>query len=264
LLILQDPFLPSPDSPLPALLALRTTQNCIDETEACIAKTEVDLRKTQKRLEEEQSDLKDAKLIQAGIDKRTLSLQEEIEERSQKTPSQITRELIRDMNKKKAHHDRGTGKLVKSFNAFIDEHLAPILAAEELGGPIVGEIMDVDEEMLEAGFNTHGKAKGAKNSAGNDKRQRRIDDIWGPGPTEIRKSRDPWNEKHAAAAEMRGLTEQLLNCLVEAEGGGPGAYVELERESAAARFLVRSKVAQFHPKDARRLRLVDFGGELED
>jgi hypothetical protein len=28
--------------------------------------------------------------------------------------------------------------------------------------------------------------------------------------------------------------------------------------------LVRAKVAQFHPKDARRLRLIDFGRELDD
>lgn len=229
-----------------------------------MTKTELDLKKTQKRLEEEQTYLNDAKLIQAAINTRISTLQEEIEERSQRTPSQIAREMIQDMKKKKAHYDRETGKLVKAFNAFIDEHLAPMLAAEELGGPIVGEVLDVDEEMLEAGFNALGKVKRTKNGVSEDKRQRRIDEIWGPGPEGSGKGKGPWDEKRAAAAEMRELTEQLLNSLVEAEGGGPGAYVELERESAAARFLVRSKVAQFHPKDARRLRLVDFGGELED
>jgi hypothetical protein len=55
-----------------------------------------------------------------------------------------------------------------------------------------------------------------------------------------------------------------LNNLVEADGKGPGVYVDLPRESAAARFLVRSKCAQFHPKDARKLRLIDFGGEIDD
>jgi hypothetical protein len=63
---------------------------------------------------------------------------------------------------------------------------------------------------------------------------------------------------------MRELTEQLMNKLVEAGGDTSAAYVELPRETAAARFLVRSKVAMFHPKDARRLRLVDFGRDLED
>ncbi len=73
-----------------------------------------------------------------------------------------------------------------------------------------------------------------------------------------------WDEKRAAAADIRELTEELLNSLVDAGGNGPGTYVELKRETAAARFLVRSKVAQFHPKDARKLRLVDFGGEIGD
>jgi len=63
---------------------------------------------------------------------------------------------------------------------------------------------------------------------------------------------------------MRHLTELLLNGLVQAQGSGPGSYVKLSRESAAARFLVRSKVAQFHPTDATRIRLVDFGGDIDD
>lgn len=172
--------------------------------------------------------------------------------------------MMRAMKEKRSRYDVETVKLVKAFNGFVDEHLAAMLAAEELGGPIVGELLDVDETMLEVGFNAQGKVKKSKVKENEDKRQRRIDQIWGPPPAEEAKSKETWNEKRAAAAEMRELTEQLLNSLVEAGGGGPGAYVELERESAAARFLVRSKAAQFHPKDARKLRLIDFGGELED
>lgn len=227
-------------------------------------KTELDLKKTQKRLEDEKSDFNDTKLIKNGLVARILSLQGEIEERSERAPGQIAKEMIRDMKKKQAHYDRETGKLVKVFNGFIDELLAPMLAAEELGGPVVGEVPDVDEEMLEAWFSSNGKARKTKDGVNEDTRQRRIDEIWGPRPMANGKTNAPWNEKRAAAAEMRELTEQLLNSLVESEGGGPGAYVDLERESAAARFLVRSKVAQFHPKNARRLRLVNFGGELED
>ena len=215
-------------------------------------------------MEAEQSELDDAKLIHASLNSRISSLQGGIEKRLQRTPNQIAREMIRDMKRKKAHYDREIRKLVKAFNAFVDEHLAPMLAAEELGGPIVGENMDVDDDMLQAGFNSHGKAKRAKNGLSEDKRQRRIDEIWGPGPKGSGKTKESWDEKRAAAAEMRELTEQLLNSLVGVEGGGLGAYVELERESAAARFLVRSKVAQFHPRNARKLRLMDFGGELED
>ncbi|TVY85480.1 hypothetical protein LSUE1_G000173 [Lachnellula suecica] len=260
----QEPWLPSADSPLPALLALRITDQCIRETQECTTQTDVVLKETQKRLEKEQADMADANLIQASLESRISSLQGEIDERTQKSPGQTAKEMMRELKKKKVHYDSETGKLMRAFNKFMDEHLAPMLAAEELGGPIVGEILDVDEFMLEAGFSTQGKTKKAKANPDEDKRQRRIDEIWGPKPDEKGQEEEPWNERRAAAAEMRELTELLLNSLVEAKDTGPGAYVEIRRESAAARFLVRSKVAQFHPRDARKLRLVDFGGDFHD
>ena len=193
-----------------------------------------------------------------------MSLQGEIDERTQKSPGQIVKDLMKELRKRKKQYDVETGKLVKTFNSFIDDHLAAMLAVEEFGGPIVGEILDVDDGMLQAGFSTQGKTKNLKGNFNEDKQQLRIDEIWGSRPSSDGRAKEPWNEKQAAAAEMRDLTEQLLNSLVEADGGGPGAYVELQRESAAARFLVRSKVAQFHPKDARRLRLLDFGGDIDE
>jgi hypothetical protein len=259
-IIPKDPYLPSPESPIPALLALRGTHKCIEETQDCITTTELDYQKLQKRLEKEQNDLKDANLIQAGLEARISTLQGEIVEHTQKSPGQVAQEMIREMKKKKQNYDSDTGKLVKAFNSFIDEYLGPMLAAEELGGPIAGYVLDVDEAMLQAGFSTQGKVKRSKRGVNEDKRQRRIDEIWG-----ARDAGDkPRDEKEEAAMEMRELTEQLLNSVVEADGSGPGVYVDIERESAAARFLVRSKVAQFHPKDARKLRLIDFGGELDD
>ena len=187
----------------------------------------------------------------------------EIEERTQKSPGQIAKEMIREVKRRQKSYDMETGKLIQAFNDFVDGELAPMLAAEELGGPIVGEIQNIDDEMLEGGFSNHGKAKKPSKKVNNDKHQRRIDQIWGSRPQD-NDSDKPWDEKEAAAAEMRDLTELLLNSLVEADGNGPGAYIDLPRESAASRFLVRSKVAQFHPKDARKLRLLDFGGELDD
>jgi hypothetical protein len=213
-------------------------------------------------LDKEQADLNDAKLIQHDLQARIISLQEDIQERTHRSPGQIAKEMIAELKQKKKHYDSETRKLVKAFNTFIDDHLAGMLAIEELGGPIVGQLVDVDEELLEGGFSTQGKPKKAKPSE--DKRQRRIDEIWGTRPDDDGRSKEPWDEKRAAAAEMRELTELLLNSLVEADGNGLGAYVDLQRESAAARFLVRSKVAQFHPKDAKKLRLIDFGGEIDD
>jgi hypothetical protein len=244
------------------LIALRTTDRTVREIREAINNTEADYKKIKQRLDKEQSDLADAKLIQHEIQSRIVSLQEDIQERTQRSPGQIAKEMVAELKRKKKYYDSETGKLVKAFNTFIDDHLAAMLAVEELGGPIVGQIVDVDEELLGGGFSVQGKPKKAKPSE--DKRQRRIDQIWGPKPEDDGRSKEPWDEKRAAAAEMRELTEQLLNSLVEADENGTGAYVDLPRESAAARFLVRSKVAQFHPKDARKLRLIDFGGEIDD
>lgn len=243
-------------------MALRITDKTINETRETITKTEDDLKKTKDRFEKEKADLSDAKLIQTELETRISSLQENIAERTQKSPAEIAKDMIQEVKEKQTYYDTRTNKLLKAFNSFIDDHLAAMLAVEELGGPIVGDVLDVDEEMLEGAFGTQGKAKKAKPTE--DKRQRRIDEIWGPRPDAEVETEQPWDEKQAAATEMRDLTEQLLNSLMEAEGTGPGAYVQLKRESAAARFLVRSKVAQFHPNDARKLRLVDFGGEIDD
>ncbi|KAE8449359.1 hypothetical protein EG329_008260 [Mollisiaceae sp. DMI_Dod_QoI] len=258
----SEPWLPPRDSPLPAILALRTTEKTISETRETIARTEVDLKETTDRLEKERADLSDAKLIQTELEARISSLRGDINERTQKSPSQIAKDIIQEAKNKQAYYDTRTEKLFKAFDSFIDNHLAAMLAVEELGGPIVGDVLDINEEMLEGGFSAQGKLKRVKPSE--DKRQRRIDQIWGPRPAENEDAEEPWDEKRAAATEMRDLTEQLLNSLMEADGNGPGAYIELKRESAAARFLVRSKVAQFHPNDARKLRLIDFGGEIDD
>ncbi|KAH7364656.1 hypothetical protein BKA65DRAFT_590959 [Rhexocercosporidium sp. MPI-PUGE-AT-0058] len=258
----SQPWLLPRDSLVPGLLALRDSDKVANDCEEAIVRKEAQLKATQQHLDKEQGNLSDAKLMRAEMEGRILTLEEQINQRTQQSPGQIAKEMIRAMKKRKAYYDTETGKLIQAFNAFIDDHLAAMLAVEELGGPIVGEVPEVDETMLEGGFSSQGKPKKAKPSE--DKRQRRIDQIWGPRPVEDDDTKDPWDEKHAAAAEMRDLTEELLNSLVDAEGNGPGAYVDLQRESAAARFLVRSKVAQFHPKDARKLRLVDFGGDIDD
>jgi hypothetical protein len=138
-----------------------------------------------------------------------------------------------------------------------------MLAAEELGGPVVGDVMEVDPDELAAGFNAQGRLKKPKGAEG-DKRQRRIDEIWGAAAGETSARVDGDAEILAAGREMRELTEELSNRLVQAKGDNSASYVVLESESAAARFLVRSKVAQFHPKDANKLRLIDFGRDLEN
>lgn len=255
-------YLPSLDSPIPALLALRSTDACLKDMLQCKSETEVQLATTTQSLKHEQTHLQDAELIQAGLESRIRSLQQDLKGRTQSSSRETAQDMMREMRARKTRYDVQIGELVRVLNGFIDGHLAPMLAAEELGGPAVGGLLDIDEDTLEAGFSTQGKAKRSKSNPSEDKRQRRIDEIWGPRPTDDGEPEEPWDERRAAAAEMRELTESLLNSLVEAAEGRSEAYVELPRECAAARFLIRSKVAQYHFNDATRLRLINFDKEI--
>ncbi|KAF7917322.1 hypothetical protein EAE99_009333 [Botrytis elliptica] len=263
------PYLPPPKSVLPALLAHRTTTSCIQETQECITTSSHDLSTTTTLLQKEKSDHQDALSIQSALQSRISALTTQLTQQTQKSPSQIFSELQSSFQTGKTHYDTETGNLIRAFNSFIDTHLASMLAAEELGGPIVGEMLSITPQTLIAGFSTQGKPKKPKENPNMDKRQRRIDEIWGPKPSldpdddeDEAEEEEEWDETRAAAAEMRELAEQLLNGLLEADESGSGGYVTLERDSAAARFLVRSKVAQYHFKDARKLKLVDFEKDI--
>ena len=215
------------------------------------------------QLSEEEATLKDARLLTDALKERVENLQHEYEEKSQKTPEEAANAAIQEQQTRKTNYEKETKKLIKALVKFINERLAGMLAAEELGGPVVGDLLDVTDEMLEAGFSQQGKPKKAKSTTNSSdtKRQRRIDQIWGQ-LEDAEVGEGLRSEREAAAAEMRALTEELLNEAVEE--GTSGKYVALSRDSAAARFLVRAKVAQFHPRDARKLRLIDFGRGIDD
>ncbi|KXH66443.1 hypothetical protein CSAL01_00891 [Colletotrichum salicis] len=164
----------------------------------------------------------------------------------------------------KKRYDRETTKLLKALRNFIDGHLGGQLAAEDLGGPVVGDMMEIDSDQLGAGFNAQGRPVKVKSKVDEDKRQRRLEEVWGLPQEDAGREQGNADEVAAAGREMRDLTEQLLNQHAEAAGDSTAAYVKLSKETAAARFLVRSKVAQFHPRDATRLKLIDFGRELDD
>ncbi|CAG7556990.1 unnamed protein product [Fusarium equiseti] len=257
----SDPFLPSPGSLLPALLALRRTHQTIQESNTYLASQRSSHEQLSRQLEADEARLKDQNLLGDALTARIDSLRDEVDANTNVTPEEGARERLQELRAKKKNFDRDTSKLMKVLLRFIDNHLAPMLAAEELGGPVVGDLMEVDGEALAAGFNAQGKLKKPKEAADkDDKRQRRIDEIWGQAAEE---GAGRQNEVTAAAAEMKSLTEELLNTLAEAGGDNSASYVQIPRESATARFLVRSKVAQFHPRDAMRLKLIDFGRDLE-
>ncbi|KAF4455073.1 chromosome segregation protein smc [Fusarium austroafricanum] len=259
----SEPFLPSPASLLPTLLALRKTHQTIQESNTYLASQHANHEELSRQLDADEARLKDQNLLGDALTARIQSLRDEVEASTHVTPEEGAKELLQELRANKKSYDRETSKLMKVLIRFIDNHLAPMLAAEELGGPVVGDLVDVDRDALAAGFSAQGKLKKPKDSADkdkDDKRQRRIDEIWGQATDGGTGRQD---EVTAASAEMKQLTEELLNTLADAHGDNSASYVQLPRESAAARFLVRSKVAQFHPRDATRLKLVDFGRDLE-
>lgn len=174
-------------------------------------------------------------------------------------PEDGARQRREELQKMKTNYEADGRRIYSSLRDFIEQRLAVLLAAEELGGPVVGDLMDVEAEDIAAGFNAQGKLKKPKDGANSDKRQRRIDEMLG--------NREPSSGDDGHVVEtgqgMKDLVQELAQQLKKANGDNASSYVELSRDSAAGRFLVRSKVAQFHPKDAMKMRLIDFGRELE-
>lgn len=264
----SEPFLPFAGSVLPALLALRRAHQTITESRAYLESHASEAERERKQLESDRTNLKDQHLLTDALTSRIAALRQERVAKAEMRPEDSAREKMDELRAKTKAYDKERKQLMRALLDFIDNQLAPMLAAEELGGPVVGDVMEVDPDDLAAGFNAQGKLKKSK-GVGEDKRQRRIDEIWGAAAGRTSGGGgggrvDGEEEIQAAGREMRELTEELSNRLVQAKGDNSASYVVLERESAAARFLVRSKVAQFHPKDANRLRLIDFGRDLEN
>lgn len=177
----------------------------------------------------------------------------------EKDPSELAREQVSLQRKRNGELQKSADEMKVSLDEFIDDKLAPMLAAEDLGGPTVGDALDVSDATLEAGFTSHGRPKKQKSARLESPQggQQRIDELVSRhrGQGNQNGSR-PKNKREEAAAEMHVLLDALL------EAGT--SYIDLRRDSAASRFLVKAKFAQFHPRDARRLRLIDFGRSLTD
>lgn len=251
LLQAEDEF-PATDSVLPSLIAIEDTSQLIKESKISISVTAEKLSVDRERLRIEEANLRDSRTIASGLRDRIQRIRNANARKQEQTPSQVAQEVAREQKKKHRELERASSELKESLDEFIDETLAPMLAAEDLGGPTVGDALEVSDATLKAGYTAHGKPKKLKRPVEpEDGAQQRIDQF-------VRRSQDgnsrPTNRREVAATELH----DLLNDLMEAGN----SYVDLKRDSAASRFLVRAKVAQFHPRDARRLRLIDFGRSL--
>lgn len=249
-LIKSEDELPSTDSVLPSLLAIEDTSRLLQENKISVRTTAEQLSVNRERLQVENTNLRDSQSIATGLRERIQRIRNESARKEEQTPTQIAREQVAQQKKKNKDLDRTSANLKVSLDKFIDETLAPMLAAEDLGGPTVGDTFEVSDATLKAGYTAHGKPKKQKELVeGEDASQRRIDQFLQPTADAA-----PANKRQAAAKEMHALLEAML----EAES----SYIELARDSASSRFLVRAKVAQFHPRDARRIRLIEFGRSL--
>ena len=263
-LTVAEPVLPPVDSPLPALLALRSTHTLIGETKDSIIATKEQSSGTRARLHQESESLRDANLLSAALKQRIEGLQLKQSSDLQILPAELVKDIILDERTRKGQYAKGLRSLVKAFNHFVEEHLAGMLAVEELGGPVVGDMIEVDEEVLKAGFSQQGKVIKQRTdpTSSEIERKRRIDDIWGPFDEDDEAEVGERTETDAAGAAFRALCEDLLNAAAGDEGSDP--YVDIPQETATVRFLIRSKVAEFHPQNAKKLRLVDFTSDLDD
>ncbi|KAI9694290.1 MAG: hypothetical protein M1820_009049 [Bogoriella megaspora] len=257
----EKPSFPSADSPIPSLIATRVTEEKISGLKHTITDSQSELERAQSRLEDEERNLRDNNLITVELEKRIAKLREERLQQSQKSPTAIADGQIKAKQKRKQNYIQDIDRLQRALDDFIKGHLAAMLAAEELGGPTVGDMLEISEEILENGFSAQGKPKTTSRTTGKPSSdQMRIDRQGNLVRGTV--GQQGLSEKDSAAVEMRHLLDSLFTALLEGESSS--GHITPQRDSAASRFLVRAKVAQFHPKDARRLRLIDFGRELDD
>jgi hypothetical protein len=232
------------------LLAIDETSKLVLESKVSLKLTAEQLSVNRERLRVENANLRDSQSIASGLRERIQRIRNANARKEEQTPAQIARDHITQQKQKNKSLDRTSASLKVSLDKFIDDTLAPMLAAEDLGGPTVGDVFEVSDATLKAGYTAHGKPKKQKepNETENTSQQR-IDQFLQRNSDEA-----PANKRQAAAQEMHALLEAMLDA--------ESSYVDLERDSASSRFLVRAKVAQFHPRDARRIRLIDFGRSL--
>jgi hypothetical protein len=255
-----EPEIPGLGSRVLAVLAADAIKQSITDSQSAISSALSQLESAEAQVKAEEGDLSDAQALADALDARLVDLESTQHEQRGRPLDERYRQILTAKMKKANDYRKGAKALRAAIDDFVSEQLGAMLLAEELGGPVVGDLADVDEDMLTAGFSKDGNRKKPKQGS-DSRRQLRLEELWGFGNRENQDRDEPESEQQAAVEDMLGLIDLLYAAL---QGTlETGTYVELLRDSAAARFLIRAKVAQHHPRDARRLRLIDFGRELD-
>ncbi|KAK2750580.1 hypothetical protein FQN57_002651 [Myotisia sp. PD_48] len=276
-LVETSPELPAPDSPLNGLLLFRETTRILSQLKRSVPATADQLARDIDRLKTEENNLRDAKAISMELQRRIKALKEEKGNDDGGTdPDQLAKEMIAQQRSKGVEVDEKTTQLKVALTDFINKYLASMIAAEDMGGPVVGDQTDVSDSTLEIGYTVRGKVRtSAKKRPSEDPRQQRIDHLVRRRSSRRKSSRTAaetengeeeqeeedmtrnLSPKEKAAKDIQTLIESLIDL-----ASNSSSYLDLERDSAASRFLVKAKIAQFHPRDSRKLRLIDVAREI--
>jgi hypothetical protein len=233
---------PPKDSPLDALLAYRITLNTTHQLEEAITHLDTRLTTLRSSLQTEEQHLSSARALNVALKEHLSELEEEAQQ-IQTGGSQLREKRRKEAAEKAKVMRHEARKMVRGLMSFIDDRLALMLAAQLAGGPKVGD--ELDEETLELWVDKANAGKAKKGT---------LDAIW--GNKEKRQQRDL---KAEAGVEMKRLLEELMNASLE-----PTPYVTVAEGSVFVRFLVLTGIAMMHPRDATKLKLVDFGRTLEE
>lgn len=158
-LLSSDNELPTPGTPLPSLLTIEEIFRLVKESKVSVSMTAEKLSTNRQRLKTEEANLQDAQAIRRGLEERITRIKSEKSKKQEKTPSQLAQEFIEQKQQKNEELDQDVEDMKSSLHKFVDGQLAAMLAAEDLGGPTVGDAMEIPDTMLEAGYTSHGKPK---------------------------------------------------------------------------------------------------------
>ncbi|KAK6351400.1 hypothetical protein TWF718_004560 [Orbilia javanica] len=250
------PWLPEDDSAINTLLTLRSVLKVIEANRKGVMDGERKVEEMKKAVRREQGWVATAQEIENELERKIYEL-EGINRLPEPTKRRERKQIEAYENETK-DMARVSARLTKELRKFVKDRLGAAIAVEEAGGPVTGSKLNVVELRdyldIEGGDGKPGRRTKAVKAK--ERGQKRLDEIWG--------SRDEEgvtvSPEEKAGEELLELIEKLVNTMLNED---PHAYTSLTRESAASRYLVRSFVATLHPKDALRIRLIDFGGKID-
>ncbi|KAK6520877.1 hypothetical protein TWF506_001120 [Arthrobotrys conoides] len=250
------PWLPHDDSGTNTLLTLRNVLNVIEANRKGVTDAERKVEEMKKAVRRERGWVATAQEIEKELDRKIDEL--EGVDRLPEPTKRRERKQIEAYEKEAKEMTKTSVRLTKELQKFVKEKLGAAIAVEEAGGPVIGSKLNLIELRnyldIEAGDGKTGRRTKAVKAR--ERGQKRLDEIWG-GQDDEGVAISP---EEKAGEELLELIEKLVNTMLNDD---PHAYTRLTRESAASRYLVRSFVATLHPKDAMRIRLIDFGGRID-